>query len=373
MPAARACSTRLAGSLWLPRVELAAVMLAVLVLTIATTTAASAALVLAGAVRVVSPVPAWVTLLGLAAVVAPAIGQVTLAKLSFDVVVRSVVVDVFVVVLAVQATGLRGPVRATVIGGVVLAALATAGYLLRRLDADQPAAAWRILSVARPRWWRSRHQGVRLLGLAAAGPLLALLGDHVGLTGFVGSELVIATVLIAVAVQAWVVVGIAVNLHGDDGSTGADDDLRMAMLGAWTVFAPEVVVHFGGPDSSTHVVTFWTPSLVAIPQPGHPRAAGGDCRRCSRRGSSACAARGRCHVSARRGTGRPAERVRRGGECGVGHPRHQNAARPDWRQNWRDENACGQDTRPYRMTMLQAGTVLVPHRCQPQTEPERTR
>lgn len=190
----------------------------------------------------------------------------TLAKLSFDVVVRAVLVDIFVIVLAVQAIGVTGHVRATVIGGVVLAALAAGAYLLlRRLDTDQPAVAWRNLSVARPRWWRSRYQGVRLLGLAAAGPVLALLGDHVGLTGVVGTGLVITAVVIAVAVPVWVVVALAVHLDGQ-GSTGADDDLRAALLAAWTVFAPEVVVHFGGPDASTHVVNVWTPSLAAIPR-----------------------------------------------------------------------------------------------------------
>lgn len=99
----------------------------------------------------------------------------TLAKLSFDVVVRSLVVDVLVIVLAVQAIGVRGYVRATVIAGTVLIVLAIGGYLLlRRLDADQPAVAWRNLSVAQPRWWRSRYQGARLLG------------DHVGLPGWLG-------------------------------------------------------------------------------------------------------------------------------------------------------------------------------------------
>ena len=189
----------------------------------------------------------------------------TLAKLSFDVVVRSVVVDVFVIVLAVQAIGVTGHVRAAVIGGVVVAALATGGYLLlRRLDADQPAVAWRNLSVARPRWWRSRSQGVRLLGLASAGPVLALLGDHIGLAGVVGTGLVIAAVVVAVALPVWVVVALAAHLD-EQGSGGADDDLRAALLAAWTAFAPEVVVHFGGPDSSTHVVNVWTPSLAAIP------------------------------------------------------------------------------------------------------------
>jgi len=121
MPAASPRATRLSGSLWLPRVELAAVVLAVLVLSVATITASAAliligavlgyagetsfavsgrriedvlsrahlgsstrtlllqGLLLAGAVRVLSPVPAWVTLLGLAAVLAPAIGGVAYA------------------------------------------------------------------------------------------------------------------------------------------------------------------------------------------------------------------------------------------------------------------------------------------------------
>ncbi|HEY8788046.1 MAG TPA: CDP-glycerol glycerophosphotransferase family protein [Actinopolymorphaceae bacterium] len=189
----------------------------------------------------------------------------TLAKLSFDVVVRSVVVDIFVIVLAVQAIGVTGAVRATVIGGVVLAAMSTGAYLLlRRLDADQPAVAWRNLTVARPRWWRSRYQGARLLGLAAAGPVLALLGDGVGLAGVVGTGLVIAAVVVAVAAPVWVVVALATHLD-EQGSTGADDDFRTALLAAWTAFAPEVVIHFGGPDSSTHVVNVWTPSLAAIP------------------------------------------------------------------------------------------------------------
>jgi len=189
----------------------------------------------------------------------------TLAKLSFDVVVRSVVVDVFVIVLAGQAGEVHGRVRAVVIGGIVLAALATAGYLLlRRFDTDEPAVAWRNLTVARPRWWRSRYRGVRLLGLAAAGPVLALLGDHVGLTGWAGRGLVIAAVIISVAVPVGVVAALTVHL-GTPGSTGVDDDLRAALLDAWTEFAPEVVAHFGGPDSSTHVVDVWTPSLAAIP------------------------------------------------------------------------------------------------------------
>jgi len=191
----------------------------------------------------------------------------TLAKLSFDVVVRSLVVDILVIVLAVRAIGVSGHVRAAVIGGTVVIALTISGYLLlRRLDSDQPAVAWRNLSVAQPRWWRSRYQGARLLAPAAAGPALALLGDHVGLSGVVGTGLVVAAVLIAVAAPIWAVVRLAIHLE-DEGSTGADDDLRAALLAAWTVFAPEVVVHFGGPDSSTHVVNVWTPSLAAIPHP----------------------------------------------------------------------------------------------------------
>ena len=121
MPAARARTTRLAGSLWLPRAELATVALAVLVLTLGAITSSAAlvltgavlgyageasfavsgrriedvlsrahlgsstrtlllqGLLLAGAVRVLAPVPAWVTFLGLAAVLAPAIGQVAYA------------------------------------------------------------------------------------------------------------------------------------------------------------------------------------------------------------------------------------------------------------------------------------------------------
>lgn len=179
----------------------------------------------------------------------------TLAKLSFDVVVRSLVVDVLVIVLAVQAIGVRGYVRATVIAGTVLIVLAIGGYLLlRRLDAGQPAVAWRNLSVAQPRWWRSRYQGARLLG------------DHVGLPGWVGTGIVLATVVVAVALPVRVVIRLAVHLDGE-ASTGADDDLRAVLLAAWTVFAPEVVVHFGGPDSSTHVVNVWTPSLAAVPHP----------------------------------------------------------------------------------------------------------
>jgi hypothetical protein len=190
----------------------------------------------------------------------------TLAKLSFDVVVRSILVDLFVIVLAVQADGVSGYVRATVLGGVVVMTLTTAAYLwLRRLDTDQPAVGWRNLSVARPRWWRSRYQGVRLLGLAALGPVLALVGDHVGLRGAAGATLMLAAVVVGVAVPGWVVLRLAVHLD-DHGSTGADDDLRDAVLAAWTVFAPELVIHFGGPDSSTHVVNVWTPSLAALPR-----------------------------------------------------------------------------------------------------------
>jgi hypothetical protein len=188
----------------------------------------------------------------------------TLAKLSFDVVVRTTLADVFVIVLAVQADDVTGHVRATVLGGVVAIVLTTGAYLwLRRLDLDQPAVAWRNLSVARPRWWRSRYQGARLLGLAVVGPVLALLGDRVGLTGATGTALVIAAVAVGVAVPLAVVVALAAHL-ADHRAGGADDDLRDALLAAWTVFAPEVVVHFGGPDSSTHVVNVWTPSLAAI-------------------------------------------------------------------------------------------------------------
>jgi hypothetical protein len=121
MPAASARTSRLAGSLWLPRLALAAVALAVVILTAGAITASPAlvligaalgfageaafavsgrrledllsrahlgsssrtlvlaGLLLAGAVRVLAPVPAAVTLLGLAAVLAPAIGQVAYA------------------------------------------------------------------------------------------------------------------------------------------------------------------------------------------------------------------------------------------------------------------------------------------------------
>jgi len=121
MPAARARSTRLADSLWLPRVELAVVAVAALVLTIGAITASTAliltgavlgfaaeasfavsgrrienvlshahlgsstrtmllqGLLLAGAVRILTPVPSWIAILALVAVLAPSLGQVAYA------------------------------------------------------------------------------------------------------------------------------------------------------------------------------------------------------------------------------------------------------------------------------------------------------
>jgi hypothetical protein len=266
MPAASARASRLVGHLWLPRLELAAVALAVLLLTGGAITASPllvlvgavlgfageaafavsgrrledllsrahlgssirtlllAGLLLAGGVRVLAPVPAWVTLLGLAAVLAPALGQVAYAYPTNFSIRRHQAVIAWRN-LPTHPAGPTGPAPLRTVLPVL-----DGGPALRY---DTTASSGTL-----------DFAGLLLVaGIAVS----VATSDHLPLA--IGSALVVVVVAVVVAAAAlqWRRVRRDVRPTRDNA----------AVVTAVEALAPEIVVYFSSPLSGTYALALW--------------------------------------------------------------------------------------------------------------------
>lgn len=286
MPALRATATRVARSTWLPRVELIAVLAAVVVLTAGVVTASAAAvlagaligfageaafaltgrrvedilarahlatstrmlilqgLLLAGAIEILQPVGVPVVLIGLAAVLAPAVGQVAYAyPTNFSLHRQRALI--WWHNLPAHRSGPAGPAPLRTVLPVL------GGGPALRDDTTASAAT---------------------MGYAG---LVLVAGTAVGIATSSTAPLAVAGVLVVVVVAAVVVAATLqwrrVRSRVRPAAANAD------VVTALTELAPTVVVYFSSPPSGGYALKLWLgvieqfrqPTLIVLREPEH--------------------------------------------------------------------------------------------------------